>query len=54
VNFAVKSFQGLDILVNNAGIYPFMPVLKINEPFWDRVLDINLKGAFFLPRKPPR
>jgi 2-deoxy-D-gluconate 3-dehydrogenase len=44
---SVKAFGGLDILVNNAGIYPRIPALEISEEIWDRVLDINLKGAFF-------
>lgn len=36
----------LHILVNNAGICPLTPVEQISESEWDRVLDINLKGAF--------
>jgi 2-dehydro-3-deoxy-D-gluconate 5-dehydrogenase len=50
VDFAVKTFGGLDILVNNAGIFPFMPALNIEETYWDRVLDINLKGTFFFAK----
>jgi 2-dehydro-3-deoxy-D-gluconate 5-dehydrogenase len=51
VNFTVKTFGGLDILVNNAGIFPFMPVLNLTEDFWDKVLDTNLKSAFFFSQK---
>ena len=40
-------FGRLDILVNNAGVFPMTPALEIDEALWDRVLDINLKGAFF-------
>jgi 3-oxoacyl-[acyl-carrier protein] reductase len=36
----------LHILVNNAGICPLTPVEQISELEWDRVLNINLKGAF--------
>ncbi|MGQ9515974.1 MAG: SDR family NAD(P)-dependent oxidoreductase [Anaerolineae bacterium] len=36
----------LHILVNNAGICPLTPVEEISEAEWDRVLAINLKGAF--------
>jgi len=43
----VEAFGSLDILVNNAGIYPLVPVMELTEEIWDRVLDINLKGAFF-------
>jgi len=37
----------LDILVANAGICPFEEFLKIEEPLLDRVIGVNLKGAFF-------
>lgn len=36
----------IDILVNNAGIYEVLPVEEITEEQWDRVLAVNLKGAF--------
>ncbi|MGD8585171.1 MAG: SDR family NAD(P)-dependent oxidoreductase [Chloroflexota bacterium] len=38
----------LDILVNNAGIEPVSPILTMDEWDWDRCLDVNLKGAFFM------
>jgi NAD(P)-dependent dehydrogenase (short-subunit alcohol dehydrogenase family) len=37
----------VDILVNNAGVFPFAPVLEVTEALWDRVLNVNLRGAFF-------
>lgn len=43
----METFGRLDILVNNAGIFPFSPALQTSEELWDRVLDVNLKGAFF-------
>ncbi len=42
-----QRFSRVDYLVNNAGIYPMTPALELTEAQWDRVLDINLKGAFF-------
>jgi 2-dehydro-3-deoxy-D-gluconate 5-dehydrogenase len=47
VQQAVERFGRVDILVNNAGIFPFAPALELTEAQWDRVLDLNLKGAFF-------
>jgi glucose 1-dehydrogenase/2-deoxy-D-gluconate 3-dehydrogenase len=47
VSAAQEAFGRLDILVNNAGIFPFSPLLETTEALWDRVLDVNLKGAFF-------
>jgi NAD(P)-dependent dehydrogenase (short-subunit alcohol dehydrogenase family) len=38
---------GLDILINNAGIEQVCPSLDVDEALWDRILDTNLKGAFF-------
>jgi 3-oxoacyl-[acyl-carrier protein] reductase len=43
----VEHFGGLDILVNNAGICPLRDFSDVTEEEWDRVLDINLKGAVF-------
>src|SRR5262249_58041963 len=39
-------FGGLDILVNNAGIVHTADFLDIAEADFDRVLRVNLKGAF--------
>jgi len=36
----------LDILVNNAGTETITPLLQIGEAEWDRILTVNLKGAF--------
>ncbi len=38
----------IDILVNNAGVAVAKGVLEQTEADWDRVLDTNLKGAFFM------
>ena len=37
----------LDVFVNNAGISAWRPVEKVDEDFWDRVIDTNMKGTFF-------
>ncbi|MBP0577878.1 SDR family oxidoreductase [Labrys sp. LIt4] len=39
---------GLDVLVNAAGVWLEGPATGVAEEDWDRVLDVNLKGAFFL------
>ena len=41
------AFDGIDILVNNAGTIVRKKALDVTEEDWDRVLDTNLKGAFF-------
>jgi 3-oxoacyl-[acyl-carrier protein] reductase len=46
-NEAIHRFQRLDILVNNAGInYPYRSVLDLTLEEWNRVLEVNLTGAF--------
>ena len=46
----VAKFGHIDILVNNAGISNNVPVEEMTESDWDKVMDINLKGAFFLTK----
>lgn len=47
VDAAVKAFGRLDIMVNNAGIETRTGILDTTEQQYDRVMDINLKSAFF-------
>jgi 3-oxoacyl-[acyl-carrier protein] reductase len=37
---------GCDILVNAAGVNDDAPVWKMSEAQWERVMNVNLKGAF--------
>lgn len=41
---------GPDILVNNAGVAQVLPFALIEEADWDRVMGINVKGAFLATR----
>ena len=43
-----KKFGGIDILVNNAGIVHGADFLDLAEADFDRVLRVNLKGAFLV------
>jgi len=49
-------FGGLNVLVNNAGVAPRqrLDILETTEESYDRVQDINLKGAFFLTQATAR
>ena len=47
VQAAVDRFGGIDIMVNNAGIAPVVEFLDVTEELLSRVLDVNLKGAFY-------
>ncbi len=44
----------LDILVNNAGIAATAPFLEHALEDWDRVLDVNLRGAFLVGQEAAR
>ena len=45
VNAATEELGDIEVVVNNAGWDDFMPFLKTTEEFWNRILDINFKGA---------
>ncbi len=47
---AVARYGGVDVLFNNAGIMPEGTTLTHDEGDWDRVMRVNLKGAFLLSR----
>jgi len=47
IEATVKAFGRLDIMVNNAGIETRTSVLETTEEQYEKVLDINLKSAFF-------
>jgi NAD(P)-dependent dehydrogenase (short-subunit alcohol dehydrogenase family) len=44
----VERFPALNILVNNAGATWGQPIDEFSEAGWDRTVDTNLKGVFFL------
>ena len=46
-----KEFGRLDILVVNAGVAPMRPIGLVDEEYFDRIYDINVKGAFFTAQK---
>jgi len=43
---AVDAFGRIDVLVNNAGILRDKSLLKMDEPMWDAVIAVHLKGTF--------
>lgn len=46
VSRTVDAFGGIDILVNNAGIYGHMDIFNTTYNYWDRMIKVNLYGAF--------
>lgn len=43
---AEERFGGLDVLVNSAGIILGKPLCDTTDEEWDRILAVNLRGAF--------
>src|SRR5919107_1288645 len=50
INEVLEQHGQLDILVNNAGITIDRTVRKMSVEDWDRVIHVNLSGAFYLSR----
>ena len=50
VDFGRKTFDRLDLLVNNAGVAPEVraDILEASEESFDRLININVKGPYFL------
>ncbi|MCW1917289.1 SDR family oxidoreductase [Rhodobacter sp. KR11] len=46
-DFSALEGLAVDILVNNAGVEEVRPSVDVTPELWDRILDTNLKGAFF-------
>ena len=48
VEKAVERFGKLDVLINSAGIYTASPIENVTETEYDHLMDINVKGTFFM------
>src|SRR5947207_11978778 len=50
IEFTREKFGRLDLLVNNAGVAPDVraDILEANEASFDRLMNINVKGPYFL------
>ena len=48
VDKTAAALGGIDILVNNAGIIDREDSVSVTRDAWNRVLDVNLTGLFFL------
>jgi 2-deoxy-D-gluconate 3-dehydrogenase len=48
---AREGLGAIDLLVNNAGRALLKPVTEVTWADWDDVIDINLKGAYFLSQE---
>ncbi|MEO8572939.1 MAG: SDR family oxidoreductase [Pyrinomonadaceae bacterium] len=51
VEETIKRFGRLDVVVNNAGVMIFKPITEHTTEDWQRVLSIDLIGAFYFIRQ---
>lgn len=47
----LAAFGNLDVLVNNAGVPLTRPAVDVTEAEWNAVIDVNLKGVFFMSQQ---
>jgi 3-oxoacyl-[acyl-carrier protein] reductase len=50
VDAARQEFGRLDVVVNNAGITRDTLLVRMKDDDWDRVMEVNLRGAFLMTR----
>lgn len=50
IDTAIAEAGPVDVLLNNAGVEEVRPSVDVDEALWDKILDTNLKGAFFVAR----
>ncbi len=43
---AVDAWGKVDVLVNNAAMMTFLPVVRLEEADWDKVMAVNIKSVF--------
>jgi 3-oxoacyl-[acyl-carrier protein] reductase len=43
-----KAWGQIDVLINNAGVGQVVPLALMEEEDWDRMMSINVKGAFLM------
>jgi NAD(P)-dependent dehydrogenase (short-subunit alcohol dehydrogenase family) len=46
-----QQIGNIDIIVVNAGVAPVRPLAEVDEAHFDRIMDINVKGAYFTVQK---
>lgn len=55
VDAVMERYGRIDILVNNAGASPAMgSVLESDERLWETIMNVNLKGLYFLSQRVAR
>jgi NAD(P)-dependent dehydrogenase (short-subunit alcohol dehydrogenase family) len=54
VELAIAHYGHLDVAVQVAGIADFIPFLEVTDASWDRILNVNLRGTWYLVQEAAR
>lgn len=49
-----RAFGGVDVVVSNAGVMRLAPIRDMSDTDFDRMVDVNLKGSFYVLREAAR
>jgi 3-oxoacyl-[acyl-carrier protein] reductase len=50
INFAEEKLDGVDILINNAGLGTSKLLIEMDDPEWNKVIDVTLNGTMRMTR----
>jgi meso-butanediol dehydrogenase/(S,S)-butanediol dehydrogenase/diacetyl reductase len=51
VEATLERFGRLDVVVNNAGLMVFKPIVELSTQDWQRILSVDLLGAFYFTKQ---
>lgn len=47
----IRALGQIDVLVNNAGVLIAKPALEVTSEQWDQVMNVNVKGSYFMAQR---
>lgn len=50
INFAEEKLNGVDVLINNAGMGTSKLLIEMEDPEWNKVIDVTLNGTMRMTR----
>ncbi len=50
IDTAVRRFGGVDVLLNSAGVFELAPLSEVDEAFYQRTMDVNVKSLIFMTK----
>lgn len=51
VDASIQRFGAIDVIVNNAGLMVFKPIIEQTGTDWQRILNVDLLGAFYFTKQ---